>query len=332
MQTCLLRAAFAGAVILALPPGAVLAQGTARAAVSDYPMRPVRMIVPLAPGGGSDIVGRIVAQALTGLWGQTVVVDNRPGAGSTVGTAIAAKSQADGHTLLVSSSSVAISPALYKDLAYDVRRDFAGVTLIASQPSVLAVHPSVPVGSVSELVALAKSRPGKLAYASAGSGSATHLGTELLKYSAGIDLLHVPYKSAGLATTALLSGEAQVLLTNMASVVPHLKSGRIKALGVSSAKRSPLAPELPTIAEAGVPGFEYATWYGMLVPAGTPAPLVERIQGDTAKSIQAPQVRERFVGQGLDVYGTTSAEFQVYLGAEIVKWDKLVRTASVRVE
>lgn len=326
------RAAFAVAAILALPPGPVLAQGTARAAVSDYPMRPVRMIVPLAPGGGSDIVGRIVAQALTGLWGQTVVVDNRPGAGSTVGTAIAAKSQADGHTLLVSSSSVAISPALYKDLAYNIQRDFAGVTLIASQPSVLAVHPSVPVASVSELVALAKSRPGKLAYASAGPGSATHLGTELLKYSAGIDLLHVAYKSAGLATTALLSGEAQVLLTNMASVVPHLTSGRIKALGVSSAKRSPLAPELPTIAEAGVPGFEYATWYGMLVPAGTPAPLVERIQGDTAKSIQAPQVRGRFVGQGLDVYGTTSAEFQIYLGAEIVKWDKLVRTASVRVE
>jgi tripartite-type tricarboxylate transporter receptor subunit TctC len=316
--------------------GAAAAQGTARASLSDhpsksvYPSKPVRMIVPLAPGGGSDIVGRIVAQALTGVWGQTVVVDNRPGAGTTVGTSIAAKAQADGHTLLVSSSSVAISPALYKDLAYDVRRDLAGVTLIASQPSVLAVHPSVPVVSVAELIVLAKSRPGKLPYASAGTGSATHLGTELLKHSAGIDLLHVPYKSAGLATTALLSGEAQVLLTNMASVLPHLQSGRVKALGISSAKRSPLAPDLPTIAEAGVPGFEYATWYGMLVPAGTPRPIIERIQGDTAKSIQSPQVRERFTGQGLEVYGTTPAEFQAYLGAELAKWDRLVREASVR--
>jgi tripartite-type tricarboxylate transporter receptor subunit TctC len=234
--------------------------------------------------------------------------------------------------MLVSSSSIAISPALYKNLPFDIRRDFVAVTLIASQPSVLAVHPSVTAASVSELIALAKSRPGKLTYASAGPGSATHLGTELLKYSAGIELLHVPYKSAGLATTALLAGEAQVLLTNMASVVPHLKSGRIKALGVSSAKRSPLAPELPTIAEAGVPGFEYATWYGMLVPAGTPRPIIERIQGDTTKSIQAPQVRERFSGQGLEVYGNSPAEFQAYLGAELVKWDKLVRAAAVRLD
>jgi tripartite-type tricarboxylate transporter receptor subunit TctC len=326
------RTALAGALILSLPATPVLAQGTARAAISDYPAKPVRMIVPLAPGGGSDIVGRIVAQALTGLWSQTVVVDNRPGAGSTVGTAIAAKSTADGHTLLVSSSSVAISPALYRNLSYDILRDFTGVTLIASQPSVLAVHPSVPVASVSELIALAKSRPGRLSFASAGPGSATHLGTELLKHAAGIDLQHVPYKSAGQAATALLSGETQVLLTNMASMLPHVRSGRVKALGVSSTQRSPLAPELPTIAEAGVSGFEYATWYGMLVPAGTPGPVVERIQGDTAKAIHAPQVRERFSGQGLVIYGNAPAEFQAYLGAELVKWDKLVRAAAVRVD
>jgi tripartite-type tricarboxylate transporter receptor subunit TctC len=327
-----LRAALAGAVILTLLPVPAPAQGVARAALSDYPKRPVRMIVPLAPGGGSDIVGRIVAQALAGHWGQSVVVDNRPGAGSTVGTAIAAKSLPDGHTVLVSSSSIAISPALYKDLPFDIRRDFAAVTLIASQPSVLAVHPSVPAASLSELLALAKTRRGVLAYASAGPGSATHLGTELLKYSAGIELLHVPYKSAGQATTALLSGEAQVLLTNMASVLPHVKSGKIRALGVSSARRSALAPDVPTIAEAGVPGFEYATWYGMLVPAGTPGALVERIQGDTAKTIRAPQVRERFTGQGLDVLGNSPADFQAHLAAELVKWDKLVRAAAVRVD
>jgi tripartite-type tricarboxylate transporter receptor subunit TctC len=290
------------------------------------------MIVPLAPGGGSDIVGRIIALELVNYWGQSVVVDNRPGAGSTVGTSIAAKAPADGYTLLVSSSSIAISPALYKNLIFDIKRDFAGITLIASQPSILAVHSSVPVNSVKELIALARAQAGKLTYASAGAGSATHLGTELLKYTAGMDILHVPYKSAGQATSALLSGEAQILVTNMASVLPHVKSGRIKVLGVTSLKRSPLAPDLPTVAEAGVPGFEYTTWYGMLVPAGTPRSIVDRLQVDAAKIIKTTQVQERFAAQGLDVYGTSAVEFETYLNAEIAKWNKLVRMAGVRVE
>ena len=311
---------------------AVLARDGARNGISAYPAKPVRMIVPLAPGGGSDIVGRIVAQALDEHWGQPVVVDNRPGAGSTVGTAIAARAPADGYTLLVSSSSMAISPALYKNLSFDIKRDFDEVTLIASQPSILAVHPSVPVSSVRELIALAKSQPGKLSFASAGAGSATHLGTELLQHAAGISMLHVPYKSAGLATSALLSGEVQVLLTNMASTLPYVKSGKIKALGVSSLQRSPLAPALPTIAEAGVPGFEYATWYGMLVPDGTPKPLIARIQADTAKVISNAQVRERFAKLGLTAYGTSPADFQAYLGTEIAKWDRLVRIAKVQTQ
>jgi tripartite-type tricarboxylate transporter receptor subunit TctC len=324
--------AFVAALSASLLAGPVVAQGIARASMSQYPSKPVRMIVPLAPGGGSDIVGRIIALELTKVWGQSVVVDNRPGAGSTVGTAIAAKSPADGYTTLVSSSSMAISPALYKKLPFDIRRDFRAVTLIASQPSILAVHPSVPVGSVRELIALAKARNGKLAYASAGPGSATHLGTELLKYAAGIEVLHVPYKSAGQATSALLSGETQMLLTNMASMLPLVKAGRIKALGVSSAKRSTLAPELPTIAEAGVPGFEYATWYGMLVPAGTPGPIVEHIQADTAKAVRAPEVRQRFSNQGLETYGSSPSEFQVYLNTELAKWEKVVRATGIRIE
>lgn len=327
-----MRSALVAALSLMLPANPVLAQGIARAALGEYPSKPVRMIVPLAPGGGSDIVARIIALELAGLWGQSVVVDNRPGAGSTVGTAIAAKSAADGYTTLVSSSSIAISPALYKGLPFDVRRNFTGVTLIASQPSLLAVHSSVPVASLTELIALAKAQRGKLTYASAGPGSATHLGTELLKYAAGIEILHVPYRSAGQATTALLSGEAQILLTNMASVLPHMRSGRIKALGVSSTKRSTIAPDVPTIAEAGVPGFEYMTWYGMLVPAGTPRPIVERIQADTAKIVQAPQTRERFSTQGLDVYGNSPSEFQAYLNGELAKWDKVIRATGVRVE
>ncbi len=311
---------------------AASAQGPARAGHSDYPTKPVRMIIPLAPGGGSDIVGRIVAVALFEYWTHPVIVDNRPGAGSTVGTSIAARAPADGYTLLVSSSSIAISPALYKNLDFDIRRDFAGVTLIASQPSMLAVHASVPVNSLKELIALAKDRPGMLAYASAGPGSATHLGAELFRNAAGINILHVPYKSAGQATSALLSGETQILLTNMASVLPHVKSGRIRALGVSSPKRSPLAPDLPTLAEAGIPGFEYATWYGMLVPAGTPKSVIGRLHAGIANAINAQPVKERFTAQGLHVYGSTPAEFETYLNAELAKWAQLVRHTNLRAD
>ena len=308
------------------------ARDSGRAAANDYPAKPVRIIVPLAPGGGSDIVARIVASELLNRWGQSVMVDNRPGGGSTVGTAIAAKAPADGYTLLVSSSSIAISPALYKNLDFDIRRDFAGITLISSQPSILAVHASVPASTVKELVALAKTQPGKMTYASAGSGSATHLGAELLKYTTGIDLVHVPYKSAGQATSALLSGESQILLTNMASVLPHMKSGRIKALGISASKRSALAPALPTVAESGIAGFEYSTWYAMLAPSGTPKFTVNRIQADLAALIKTSQMRDRFVSLGMETYGTTPAELEAYLDREIAKWGKVIRAAGVRAE
>ena len=308
------------------------ARDSGRAAANDYPAKPVRIIVPLAPGGGSDIVARIVASELLNRWGQSVMVDNRPGGGSTVGTAIAAKAPADGHTLLVSSSSIAISPALYKNLDFDIRRDFAGITLISSQPSILAVHASVPASTVKELVALAKTQPGKMTYASAGSGSATHLGAELLKYTTGIDLVHVPYKSAGQATSALLSGESQILLTNMASVLPHMKSGRIKALGISASKRSALAPALPTVAESGIAGFEYSTWYAMLAPSGTPKFTVNRIQADLAALIKTSQMRDRFVSLGMETYGTTPAELEAYLDREIAKRGKVIRAAGVRAE
>lgn len=268
------------------------------------------MIVPLAPGGGSNIVARIVAQGLAEHWRQSVVVDNRPGASSTVGTSIAAKAPADGYTLLISSSSMAISPALHKRLSFDIQRDFSVVTLIASQPSILAVHPSVAAASVEEIVALAKANPGKLTFAFAGPGSATHLGTELFQYAAGIKMLHVPDKSAGQAATALLAGESNVLLTNMASLLPHVKSGKVRGLGVSSRRRSPLAPNLPTIAEVGVSGFEYLTWYGMLVPARTPERVIMRINTATTRAIAEPKARERFRKLGLATYGTTSSEIE----------------------
>jgi tripartite-type tricarboxylate transporter receptor subunit TctC len=302
------------------------------AAHDRYPVKPVRMIVPLAPGGGSDIVGRIVASSLSGLWSQPVIVDNRPGAGTAVGMAVAARAPADGYTVIVSSSSMAISPALRRNPGFDVKHDFDEVTLIASQPSILAVHPSLPANSFAELIALAKSQPGRLAFASAGPGSATHLGTELLMHAAGIRLLHVPYRSAGQATMALLAGETQVLFTNMASLLPHIRSGKARALGVSSPRRLALAPDLPTIAEAGIPGFEYATWYGMLVPAGTPQSVIERIHADTAKAVSAPHVQERFTNKGLSVHASPPGEFARYLDSELSRWSWVIRTAGIRPE
>lgn len=313
---------------------AVLARAQAGDAAypSKYPRKPVRMVVPLAPGGGSDIVGRIVALALTEQWGQSVVVDNRPGAGSTIGTSIAAKAVPDGYTMLVSSSSIAITPALFRNLDFDIVRDFAGITLIASQPSILATHPSVKVGNVRELVALIKDRPGKFSYGSAGVGSASHLANELFTITAGLDALHVPYKSAGLAATALLSGEVQFMVTNMATALPQVRAGRMKGLGVTSAKRSPQAPDLPTVAEAGVPGYEYTTWYGMLAPAATPKPILAKVHGDVTRVLQAPQLRDRFTAQGLDVHGTAPDAFAAYLKEEITRWDKVVKTAGIKPE
>ena len=321
------QAALASAVVVVCLHAS--AQG-AEPKASTYPDKPVRMIVPLAPGGGSDIVGRIVAQALTDHWRKPVVVDNRPGAGSAVGTSIAAKAAPDGYTTLVSSSSIAITPALYRNLDFDVARDFIPLTLIASQPSILVVHPSVKASSVQELVALSKSN--RLAYASAGIGSATHLGTELLLYTARAQMLHVPYKSAGLATSAVLAGEAQVLLTNMASVLPHVGSGKLRAIGVSSPKRSPVAPQVPALSESGLPGFDYATWYGMLLPKGTSSAIVSRVHQAVADVVKKPDVAERFTSQGLELHATSPTDFERYLRAEIDRWARLVQAAEISVE
>jgi tripartite-type tricarboxylate transporter receptor subunit TctC len=320
------------ALLLAASAGSAWAQAGEAAYPSKYPRKPVRMVVPLAPGGGSDIVGRLVALALTEHWGQSVVVDNRPGAGSTIGTGIAAKAIPDGYTMLVSSSSIAISPALFKKLDFDIVRDFAGITLLASQPSILAVHPSVKAGTVRELVALMKERRGKLTYGSAGVGSASHLANELFTIVARAEAVHVPYKSAGLAATALLSGEVQFMVTNMATALPQVRAGKMKGLGVTSARRSAQAPDLPTIMEAGLPGYEYTTWYGMLAPAATPKAIVAKVHGDVTKLLQAAQLRERFAAQGLDVHGNSPAEFSAYLREEIARWGKVVGAAGIKPE
>ncbi len=294
-----------------------------------YPSKAVRMVVPLAPGGGSDIVGRILAQALTDKWGHPVVVDNRPGAGGNIGNAIVAKSAADGYTMLVSSSTMAISPALYRNPGADIQRDFQPVTLLASQPSIIAVHPAVPAKSLKELIALMKAQPGKLTFGSAGAGTASHLANEQLALAAGVKVLHVPYKSAGLATTALLGGEIQFMVTNMATALPQVKAARLRGLAVTGVQRVPTAPDLPTAREAGLADYDYTTWYGMLLPVRVPDTLLTKIHADTVGVIRQREARERFATQGLDVIGSGIGEFSAYLRAELAKWGGVVQVAGL---
>jgi tripartite-type tricarboxylate transporter receptor subunit TctC len=298
----------------------------------EYPAKPVRMIVPLAPGGGSDIVGRIVAQALAQQWGQSVVVDNRPGAGSTIGTAIAARATPDGYSLLVTSSSFVIGPALYPNLWYDVVRDFDAISLLASQPSIIAVHPSVRARTLKELITLMQAEPGKFGFGSAGQGTASHLANEQFLMSAGAKAMHVPYKSAGLAATALLGGEIQFMVTNMATAVPLVRSGKLRGLAVTSTRRVASVSDLPTAAEAGLPGYEYTTWYGMLAPAGTPPRILSKVHADIGKVLQTPQIAATFSGQGLDAQPSTPQEFAAYVKAELEKWRAVVRTAGLKVQ
>lgn len=307
-----------------------LFMGQPHAAEPVFPAKPVRMVVPLAPGGGSDIVGRIVAQALSEQWDQQVVVDNRPGAGGTMGNDIVARSTPDGHTVLVSSSTMAIGPALYKNLSSDILNDFAAVTLIAEQPSIIAVNPKVPAKSLPELVALLKAQPGKYAFGSAGNGTASHLANELFKLTAKVDTLHVPYKSAGLASTGLLSGEIQFMVTNMATALPLVRAGRLNGVAVTSVKRVQAAAELPTASEAGLPGFEYTTWYGMLAPAGTPKPVVTRIYNDLSGLMRQPRTQERFSAQGLEIRATSPQDFGKYLNNEVARWQQVVTAAGIQ--
>lgn len=309
--------------------GAFFVGQPAHAAEPAYPAKPVRVVVPLAPGGGSDIVARIAAQALADAWGQALVIDNRPGAGGTLGTAIVAKAPADGYTALVSSSTMAIGPALYKNIGYDILKDFAPVTLIADQPSIIAVNPKVPAKTLPELIALFKKEPGKYAFGSAGNGTASHLANELFKLSAKVETLHVPYKSAGLATTGLLSGEIQYMVTNMATALPQVRSGRLTGVAVTSSKRVPAVPDMPTASEAGVPGFAYTTWYGMLVPVGTPAAVVARMHSDLARQVNDPRVAERFSGQGLSVHATAPQDFGKHLSTEVGRWQQVVKAAGI---
>jgi tripartite-type tricarboxylate transporter receptor subunit TctC len=307
----------------------VIAACSADGWTQAYPTKPVRMIVAFAPGGGTDIVGRIIGQKLTEMWPYPVVLDNRPGAGSTVGTAMAAKAPPDGYSITMTSMSHAINATLYRTLPYDSMKDFAPVILTARAPNVLVVHPSVAARTVKELVALAKARPGQLNFSSSGTGGVSHLSAELFNALAGIDVVHIPYKGAGPAMSALIGGEVQVMMATTPVSLPQIKANRVRGLAISSLKRSPLAPGMATIAESGFPGFETDTWYGVLAPAGTPPAVVRRLNTDTARVLEMPDVKAALEQQGAQPAGGSPDEFRRFIQSEIDKWAKAIRLAKV---
>jgi len=296
-----------------------------------YPARSIRIIVALAPGGGVDTTARIVGQKLTDAWGQQVLIENRPGAGGTIAAEAVARAAPDGYTVLVTSSGHASSASLYK-LSYDAVADFAPVTVIVVAPSVLVVHPSVPVRSVKELIAFAKARPNELLFGSSGNGSPAHMGLELLKLTTGIRMVHVPYKGTAPSITDLVAGRISATASSVVSTMPHVNAGRLRALAVTSAKRSLGVPELPTVAEAGIPGFGNDVWYGLLAPAATPRNIVVRLSEGISSAISQPDVRERMLAGGLEPLGNTPDEFAAYLRAEVAKWSKVIREAGIRAD
>ena len=299
------------------------------AVAQDYPTKAIRFIVPFAPGGGTDIIGRIIAAHLSEALGQPVVVDNRGGAGSTVGTDLTAKAPADGYTILLGNISLAFNASLYKSLPYDAVKDLAPVTLVAVQPNIVVIHPSVAAKSIDEFIAVARAKPGQLAFASAGTGSGTHLAGEMLKMSLKIDLLHVPYKGTGPALTDLIGGQVQMMVSTFASALPHVKSGRLRTLGVTSARRSPAAPDVPTLIEAGVAGYDYSTWYGVFAPAGTPRAIIDKLNRTLHQTLALVDLKHKLEAQGVDPLAGTPAELGAYLKSETTKWAKVVRAAGI---
>ena len=302
------------------------------APAQTYPIRPIRWVVTYPPGGPTDVVARAIGAKLTEAWGQQIVIDNRAGAGGVIGTDIAAKAVPDGYTLLFGTSAgLTINPALNSKLPYDAVKDFAPVSLLVLNPQILVVHPAVPVNSVKELVALAKARPGQLNYASVGLGSPNHMGMELLKALTGIDIVHVPYKGTGPAITDLLGGQVQVMFNSMPSVIPLVASGKLKGLAVGSVQRSPAVPDIPTVAEAGVPGFENVTWYGMFAPAKTPHDIIVKLNKQVVQILASPEMAQRLASQGAEPRSTPE-ELTKFMRVESERWKKVIKTAGIKVE
>ena len=317
---------------MVLAMGTALAWSSAARAQQAYPAKPIRLILPFPPGGSTDIVARMIGQKLTESWGQPVLIENRPGAGGNIAAETAARAAPDGYTLFQVNVANAIGATLYPKLSYDLITSFAPVIQLATTPYVLLAHPAVPAKNTAELIALAKSRPGQLNYASAGGGSATHLSGELLKSMAGVNIVHVPYKGTGPAVTALLSGEVDLYFATVPAALPLVEAKKLRALGVTSARRSALMRDVPAIAEAGLKGYETSTWHGILAPAGTSPEIVVKLNAEIARVLAQPAVKERLVGQGLDPVGGTPEQFGAYLKTEISKWAVVVKASGARAE
>jgi tripartite-type tricarboxylate transporter receptor subunit TctC len=301
------------------------------AAAQEYPVRPVRMIIPFPPGGSNDVVGRLIATHLGERLGKQVVVDNRSGAGGVVGTEVVAKSPPDGYTLLIISMAHAVNPWLYK-LAYDPIKDFAPVGLLAKGANVLVVHPSLPVNSVKDLLALAKQKPGDLQYASAGIGSFQHLGGELFKLMAGVDILHVPFRGGGPAMVDIVGGHTKVMFSSMVQTVPQIKSGKLRAIGTGALVRSPVLPDVPTIAEAGVPGYEAVNWWGLVAPTGTSPAIIDKLNRELEVVQKNADVQKQFATEGAETVPMKPADFGAYMVSEMNKWEKVVKQGGIKAE
>ena len=305
-------------------PATVMAQG--------YPTRTIRLIAHSSPGGTSDILGRLVAQKLTEALGQQVVVENRAGASGIIGVEVAAKAPPDGYTLLITQTSIAINPSMFAKLPYNALRDFAPITQLVAAPNLLMVHPSVPATSVKGFIALAKAKPGSLVNGSPGQGTSPHLSAELFKIMTGIRLDHVQYKGAGMAIVSLLAGEIPVMFTTPPTAMPYIKAGRLRPLGATTTTRIEALPDVPTIAEAGVPGYESVQWFGMLVPAGTPRPVIERLHLEIVRGLRAPDMKERLTSLGLNAVGSTPEQFAAYIKSETEKWAKVIKSMGIKSE
>ncbi len=301
-------------------------------AAQSYPNRPIRMIVAVPPGGPADTLSRLVAPHLTEILGQTIVIDNRPGANGNIAYEMTARATPDGYTITAVAAGVAINPSLYREVKYDPMKDFAPLTLGIRVPNILVVHPSVTAASLKELVALAKSKPGHIAFASAGTGTSGHLALELFKTSAGIDVIHVPYKGGGPALAELIAGHVNALFSIALTALPQIKAGKARALAVTSGRRSAVAPDLPTVAESGFPGFEVVGWFGWLAPARTPHAIVERLNREMVAILREPEMKERLVGLGSDPAPGTPQEFAAFIRSEHDKWARVIRQAGIRMD
>jgi tripartite-type tricarboxylate transporter receptor subunit TctC len=308
-------------------------QPQAPALAQAFPVKSAKLVVPFPPGGPLDATGRLIAQHLTERWGQSVVVENKAGAGGNIGVDFVAKSPPDGYTVVMGALSThAVNPSLYAKMPYDAQKDFAPITLIAITPNVLVVNPDLPVHSVKELIAYAKARPGKLSFGSGSIGSAGHLAGELFKVDAGVDMVHVPYKGAAPATQALLAGDTQLMFDNLANAMAQVKAGKLRALAVTTAERSKLAPELPTMAEGGLPGFDISTWYGLFAPAGTPPDIVTKWNADVTAMLRTPDMRERLLAQGAEPAPGTPDEFARFVATEAAKYARIVKASGAKVD